>query len=207
METQKNNRHILAEAATMRAAAEGNSNILEGYASVFNHRSKLIFDWGDTYFEVIEPGAFDDALRAENLNVIATVNHRRDLMLGRTKSNTLRLTVDERGLKYDIDIPDTSLGRDTKIQVERGDFFESSFVYTVQRENIRWDETEDGVPVRYIKKVDRLYDVSIVTDGAFSNTDIAAREYKEYREQKENEQQPHNVEAYARKLTLRKHKK
>lgn len=182
METNRNT-HIIDFKPSIRAASEGSTGrIIEGYASVFNQRSKLIFEWGEVFYEVIEPGFFDDILRSESLNCIATVNHRRDLMLGRTKSGSLRLTADDKGLKYEIDVPETQLGKDTLYQVERGDFFESSFIFTVQAANVRWDKTPEGIPIRYLSKADDLFDISIVTDGAYANTNIAAREWKAYKE-------------------------
>lgn len=207
METNRNT-HIIEFKPSLRAASEGNTQrVIDGYASVFNQRSKLIFEWGDLFFEVIEPGAFDDVLRSETLNCIATVNHRRDLMLGRTKNNSLRLLVDEKGLRYEIDVPDTQLGKDTLYQVERGDFYESSFIFIVQQANIRWDKTPEGVPIRYISKIDELYDVSIVTDGAYANTDIKARsaEFRAF----EQKQQPdltrlHLAQRRLKIITLKK---
>lgn len=209
METTKvNNRHYIPQQLIVRAAGEGTEGkIIEGYASVFEQRSKIIYDWYEGYFyEVIERGAFDEVLASKQLNVIATVNHMREKMLGRTKSGTLRLSTDDKGLRYEIDVPNTTLGNDTLVQIERGDFYESSFIYTVEKENIRWDETEEGIPIRYIKKVRDLFDVAVVTDGAFANTDVSAakRALEQYRQAQA--QKYSNLAAYQRKLMIRKHK-
>lgn len=165
-------------------AIEGKVNIRDGegegkklldfYASVFNQKSKLIRDWDGTYYEVMAPGCFDDVLRDPNLNCLATVDHSRQKMLGRTKSKTLMLSTDATGLNAIVDIPDTQLGKDTTVQVERGDYFECSFIFTADPADIKWDRTGE-IPVRTINKVQKLYDVSIVIDGAYANTAVTAR--------------------------------
>lgn len=147
---------------------------IEGYAIIFNQRSKLIKEWGETFFEVIEPTAADEVLRNENLNVIATVDHDRQKMLGRTKSGTLELIKDERGIKYRIQVPNTTLGNDMSELIERGDYFESSFVFTMPEDGYRTDRSE-ATPVRYISRFANMYDVAIVIDGAYANTAVALR--------------------------------
>lgn len=171
--------------------------LLDFYASVFNQKSKLIRDWDGTYYEVMAPGCFDDVLKDPNLNCLATVDHSRQKMLGRTKSKTLMLTTDATGLNAIVDIPDTQLGKDTTVQVERGDYFECSFIFTADPADIKWDRTGE-IPIRTIKKVQKLYDVSIVIDGAYANTAVAARS-AEFEEQTETTDKP-NPEADQRAI-------
>ncbi|WP_134736933.1 HK97 family phage prohead protease, partial [Escherichia coli] len=71
-----------------------------GYGSVFNSRSEPL--WG--FREIIKPGAFDDVL---NDDVRGLFNHDPNFILGRSSAGTLSLSVDERGLRYDIVAPDT----------------------------------------------------------------------------------------------------
>jgi HK97 family phage prohead protease len=195
-------------------ALEGKVNIREGegenegkklfdfYASVFNQKSKLIRDWDGTYYEIMAPGCFDDVLRDANLNCLATVDHSRQKMLGRTKSKTLMLSTDATGLNAIVDIPDTQLGKDTAVQVGRGDYFECSFIYTADPADIKWDRTGE-IPVRTVTKVQKLYDVSIVIDGAYANTVVAARS-KELEYEIEDDQQPDNQRAEAQHDILNK---
>lgn len=167
-------RTIPIENMSVRADEETGKRYLEGYAIIFNQRSKLIREWGEEFFEVIEPGAPDNVLADTGLNVIATVDHNRAKMLGRTKSGTLQLVKDERGLKYIIDLPNTTLGNDISEQVERGDYYESSFIFTVADKGVRYDRSEKTA-VRYVSDFGSIHDVAVVVDGAYANTAVKLR--------------------------------
>jgi uncharacterized protein len=149
---------------------------IEGYGSLFNHPSKLLYEWHEgeyrTFYEVILPGAFDDVLADPELNCIHTVDHNEGKLIGRTKSGTLNLSVDEVGLKYLVDVPNTTHGNDLYELVGRGDYYESSFIFTVKEE--RWEEKPEGL-YRYIEKVLGLYDTSTVLNGAYADTAVVAR--------------------------------
>lgn len=155
---------------------------IEGYAAVFNSRSKLIMEFGELFYEEIEPGAFRDVLESPELDVYLTFNHSRDYIIGRTKSGTLILREDETGLWFKAQMPETQVGHDTWELVKRGDLFENSFAFSVDNEGFRWTETEDDIPLRIITNVRRLVDVSVVTHGAYSDTSVAARQLAEYRD-------------------------
>lgn len=171
--TQKILNRSITEPIHIRADEEG-KRYIEGYAIVFNQRSKLIREWGETFYEVIESSAPDNVLRNENINVIATVDHNPARMLGRTRSGTLQLEKDDRGLKYRIEVPDTQLGKDMAALIERGDYFESSFIFSIADKGYRYDRSED-IPVRYISDFASLRDVSVVIDGAYANTEVGMR--------------------------------
>lgn len=163
----------------LRAVSEDGNRFIEGYGALFNHRSRLIMDWEGLYFEELREGAFDNALNADNVDVLMTFNHSRDKILARyTKEkgdviqNTLQLTTDKRGLRYRFEVPNTTLGNDTFESVKRGDLRESSFVFTVKENDQEWRKTEDGDALRVINSVNSLYDTSIVWKGAYSNTDV-----------------------------------
>src|SRR5690606_2679953 len=116
------------------------------------------------FFEVIERGAFDDVLSNDCRGLF---NHDSNLILGRTSSKTMRLSQDSTGLAYEIQADKRqSYVSDLLISLERGDVTQSSFAFTLTRENQRWVEEGDTI-TRYIKKVSRLYDVSPVTFPAY----------------------------------------
>ena len=158
---------------------EGNK-IIEGYASVFNHRSKLIFENGKIFNEVISRSAFDDVLQNENLDVLLTFQHDTNRPMARLNPskgiNSLQLSVDEKGLKYRAVLPNTSLANDTYELIRSGVLFENSFIFTVKREDETWAKDEQGNNIRTINKVSGLYDVSVVVEGAYSNTDLMIAE-------------------------------
>lgn len=173
-------RRIVKSDFSVRQNVSG-QNFIEGYASVFNQKSKLITEDGKTFYEIINPRAFDELLADPELNVIANRDHDDTKILARTRSGTLTLSVDDYGLKYSFIAPDTSLGRDTVVLLDRGDLFESSFKYWVRANDIKWSRDVDGTLIREVMKVSGLRDVAIVIDGAFANTDVGvtARDLQE----------------------------
>lgn len=163
------------EQVRIRSNEEDKSTYIEGYASVFNQRSRLIFEDGKWFYEIIKEGAFDEVLRSENLNVKAVLNHDESKLLGRSKSGTLQLETDTTGLKYTIRMGNTQLHRDTIEMVERGDLAESSFKYKVGKGDSTFTRDENGDLLHVVSKVRGLYDISLVNDGAFTNTNVAVR--------------------------------
>lgn len=150
---------------------------IRGYAAVFNSETVIGGkSWG--FREKIAPGAFAEAIKSSDVR--ALFNHEEDHVLGRTKAGTLRLSEDERGLKVEIDPPDTQDARDLITKMQRGDIDQMSFAFTMEGGMQTWDETGDP-PLRIIEKVGELMDVSIVTYPAYPDTEAAARSFAEAR--------------------------
>lgn len=150
-----------------------------GHAAVFNTISENL-GW---FREIIRPGAFDGVL--EN-DVRALFNHDSNKVLGRTKSGTLTLEVDEKGLRYVINPPDTTIAKDLMKSIERGDINQSSFGFIVEKDE--WEEQENGEDLRIIHKVKRLFDVSPVTFPAYPDTDVAKRSHDHFVDVNKKEQ-------------------
>jgi len=165
-----------------RAVEEDGKKFIEGYAAVFNSRSKLIMEMGELFYEEIERGAFADVLEEDGLDVYLTFNHSRDYIISRTVNGTLQLSEDDTGLWFRAEIPNVSYANDTYELVKNGTFFENSFAFAVDSDGFRWSETEDNIPLRIVNKIRRLVDVSVVTKGAYADTTVAARELQEYRD-------------------------
>jgi len=150
--------------------------LISGYGAVFydqrDQGTEFTFDiWGDTITERIMPTAFDEALKRAD-DVVGLVNHNRDRLLGRTTSGTMKLSVDERGLAYEIEAPDTTAGRDALAEIERGDMRGSSFAFYVDDQ--RW--IKDGErEVREINSV-TLIDTGPVLHPAYPSTTAAVRD-------------------------------
>ena len=123
--------------------------------------------------ETIAPGAFARALR-DKQDVRALFNHDSGNLLGRISSGTLRLQEDQTGLRYEIDLPDTTLARDVRTLVERGDLSGSSFAFRVKAETWRKDDNNPNCYRREINDVD-LIDVGPVTFPAYAGTQAAMR--------------------------------
>jgi len=163
----------------IRAAESGRT--IGGYAAVFNSRANI----GGYFEEVIAPGAFDDALMQD---VRALVDHDTGRVIGRTKAGTLRMKQDDMGLAVEIDLPDTSDGRDLATLIERGDVSGMSFGFVVTKET--WDETMEP-PMRTIQALD-LREVSVVAFPAYDDTSIAMRSLEKSREMTKAERAEHN---------------
>jgi len=126
-------------------------------------------DIGGRFTEIIAPGAFAAALGAD---VRALIDHDPGRVIGRSKAGTLRLSEDAIGLVVEIDLPDTSDGRDLAVSIERGDISGMSFAFKSTKEN--WDETDPKKPKRIILGLD-LRDVSVVAFPAYPDTSVALR--------------------------------
>lgn len=136
---------------------------LKGYAAVFDQPTTRQRDFAGT--ETIARGAFDGLLEGD---VAALVNHDVNQLLGRTGSGTLRLTSDEHGLGFDLDLPDTQLGHDVRTLVQRGDYGGMSFTAAIGQV----DRVKGGVVHRNFS---RLVDISVVTFPAYEGTSVLAR--------------------------------
>lgn len=153
-----------------RAAPEGTAGlgILTGYAAVFNSESRDLGGW----VEVIDPAAFGAPLPDGSLDlarhhrVIARSEHDSRALLGTTDAGTLRITVDDIGVRYFIDVPDTTAGRDAAVLAQRGDYAFSSFAFYTLPGGGEWRENEQGQLVRRVKSA-QLVDVAPVADPAY----------------------------------------
>lgn len=147
-------------AVTAEVRAKGRR--LEGYAAVFHSEARIA-----DFVETIAPGAFAASL-AERGDILALVDHDPGRVLARTKSGTLRLAEDTRGLAFDLDVPATTAGNDVLALAERGDLGGMSFAFSVKRD--RWDGER-----RTLQAVD-LHEISIVQSWpAYPDTLVQAR--------------------------------
>lgn len=157
---------------TLRASDEGSTPRIEGYAAVFNSPSETLSDWGPSFIETIARGAFKKTLN-DGADVRALLNHNPDFILGRSKSGTLTLAEDRKGLGVVIDPPDTVWARDLLTSMRRGDLDQMSFAFTVVRD--KWLEDKEAKTLtRELLEV-RLYDVSVVTYPAYPATSALVR--------------------------------
>ncbi len=175
-----NERERRSFAGVVEVREESGQPVIDGYAAVFGQTIEIM----GMFEEEIDPAAFDRALK-EKQDVRCLKNHDPSLLLGRTKNGTLRLSVDDHGLKYDSDPPDTTAGKDAVTEIKRGDMSGSSFAFRIRKEE--WIEEEGKKDKRIIKDVD-LFDVSPCTYPAFDETDVGVRAHREWREQRDAEQ-------------------
>lgn len=186
-------------ATEIRAETEGESRRIAGYAALFNSRSQ---DLGG-FTEVIAPGAFQTAL--ERSDVRSLFNHDPNLVLGRMKAGTLKVTEDERGLRIENDLPDTQVARDLLENMRLGNVDQMSFAFRVSREGQKWEE-RDGMLLRTITEVDELFDVSPVTYPAYADTSVAVRSLDAWRAEMVRGFPAEDAERILRMKSWRRHK-
>ena len=136
-----------------------------------------------TFRERIERSAFDNL---DAYDIHALYNHDYDKVLARRNKGkgTLELTTDETGLKFGFELPDTATGNEVRTLVSRGDVDQASWAFTVKKEE--WVDVRSEKPLRVIKEVGEIYDISLTPRGANPTTSVALRsleaakeEYKE----------------------------
>lgn len=146
------------------------SRAVSGYAIIFNSESK---DLGG-FNEVIEPSALEGVL--ERSDVLCLLNHNEDKgVLARCNQGkgSLTLEVDEKGLRYSFEAPNTSLGDELLEGIKRGDISTSSFAFKVEKDN--WTKRSDGRYLRTINSISSLFDVSPVYRAAYEATSVNRR--------------------------------
>ena len=163
-------RRILTGSTVELRAAGDKGPALVGYAAVFNSRS---LDLGG-FQEIIAPGAFEKVVADADEDMRALFNHDRHRVLGRRSAGTLRLREDDDGLHDEIDLPDTTLGRDLAESVGRRDITGQSFSFIVAEDGDEFADV-DGVLIRTIRRFERLFDVGPVTFPAYEGTTVDAR--------------------------------
>lgn len=135
---------------------------LEGYAALFGREARI-----GSFVETIAPGAFRSALTGD---VLALLDHDQGKVLGRTRSGTLRLSEDTRGLAFSLDLPDTAAGRDVLALAERNDLGGMSFGFTVPKGGDSWSGER-----RTLRTIG-LKEISVVQSWpAYPDTELALR--------------------------------
>jgi HK97 family phage prohead protease len=161
--THELERRMFAEAPGLEVKQDDNGRtVIRGYAAVFESESQ---DLGG-FVEIVERGAFDAVMRS-NPDVFGKYNHER--VIGRTSSGTMRLMVDERGLRYEIDPPHSAA--DVVELIERGDVRGSSFAFRTNPKDEVWEKDSKGRQVRRIRSFSFLGDAGPVDQPAYLATE------------------------------------
>lgn len=179
MENKREIRIIGAEyAPRIREASEDESRTIEGYAIVFDRSSVLLNDYWKNYTEIIHREAVSQQLLDES-DIKMTLWHNRERLLARRDKGqgSLEVGIDEKGVWYRFEAPHTPDG-DTALElVKRGDLTGSSFTYTTNKaEDVRYDKLDDGSVVRHVMRIGHIYDITIASDPAYTDTSVNARE-------------------------------
>ncbi|KRG09883.1 peptidase U35 [Staphylococcus sp. NAM3COL9] len=147
-------------------AVDNEKMIVEGYALRFNTLSN---DLGG-FVETISPQALKDT---DLTDVRCLIDHDSSKVLGRTASETLSLNIDDEGLYFRCQLPDTSYSRDLYENIRLGNINQCSFGFILDEDGDTIEKRDDGLFKRTLNKIKSLFDVSVVTFPAYQDTDVA----------------------------------
>ena len=175
-------RELSQSTIELREDGEG-KRTLTGYAVKWEMKSHALGFW-DSFREQFKRGAFTASLGKDDQR--ALWSHDTSKVLGRTGNGTLRLFEDDIGLRFEMDLPNTTLGNDTYETVKRGDVDGVSFGFRALKQE--WDESDPENIIRTITSAD-LFEISPVAFPAYPDSAVAARNadpYKVYLQEKED---------------------
>jgi HK97 family phage prohead protease len=157
----------LTQTIEVRSDEDEQSNAITGYALKFNRWSE---DLGG-FKEIISPEALNGT---DMSDVRALIDHNSSSIIGRTTAGSLSLEVDDIGLKFRCEMPNTTYAKDLMENLRNGNINQCSFAFSVDDDGdeFRYDENTDMFS-RTIKKIRQLFDVSVVTYPAYRDTDVA----------------------------------
>jgi len=193
-------RELISEGIEIREAENGTKTIT-GYAVKWEMKSETL-GYFYRFKEQFKKGAFADSLKEDDQR--ALWSHDTSQVLGRTKNVTLRLTEDDIGLRFELDLPPTTLGNDVYQTIKRGDVDGVSFGFKKLKEE--WDESDPDNITRTLLKA-KLLEISPVAFPAYPDSTVSARDYdpyKEYLDEREAEKEPFfNSQNLRKKLELK----
>lgn len=172
-------RELTTNEIEIREDDDGNRSI-SGYAVKWEMKSHVL-GYYYKFREQFKKGAFADSINDGDQRFLWS--HDSGKVLGRIKNDTLRLKEDNIGLRFELDLPKTTLGNDTYESIKRGDVDGVSFGFRNPDDHV--EEFDDEIPLRTIKKAD-LIEVSAVAFPAYPDSEVSARGFdrmKEYSEE------------------------
>ena len=207
--------NFAASGLQVREAAEGEeSRTLVGYALKFGTRSVNLTPWSRwrEVYEILNPGC----ISMEMLNrqdVVFTAFHNPEKVLGRCTNGkgTLRMSIDSVGLHIECEMPHTELGNEILELVKRGDLCGMSFAYVTDEEDsenavsYEREADKDGKEVwlRHVKRIDKMFDVTVAGHPAYEETEISQRELFEAHLPKAEAEQQREKEAQDKATVMR----
>lgn len=177
--TVERNVGIDVEISAKSNKIKGSIGELSGYAIKFNKPSVV----EAPFTEYIMSTALD---HVDISKVLILYDHNYANVLGRVDAGTLELKVDDTGLKFKVQVPDTSLGRDVYANVKAGNLKGMSFGFTVAKGGDSWKQTSPK-PTRFINQIKKVNEISIVSLPAYDDTSVNVTRdfdaFKHYKEQ------------------------
>lgn len=183
-------------------STEDGATHIKGKGIVFGQKSQRL----GFFVEIIDAKALE---LADLGDMQSYFNHNADYTLGTLRNSTLSYEIDASALHYDVLAPATQTIRDLVVSpIERGDVTGSSFMFDIERNGDEWEESADGIYIRYVRKIKKVYEVGPVSMPAYpqTTTDVSARRsldaFIEETKKKEQESVHYLLQNAKRKLQL-----
>ncbi|QUG80547.1 HK97 family phage prohead protease [Bacillus subtilis] len=174
-----------SQEGTLKAHSDDDGpKVISGYALKFGTRSHNL----GGFIEMIDKRALD---QTDMSDVRALIDHDPSKILGRTSAGTLKLEVDDIGLRFDVTLPNTQYASDLYENLRVGNISNCSFGFMLGKDGDSFTrDQETGLPLRSLRNISKLTDVSVVTYPAYEDTDvtIAKRNLQQYEERNRNPQ-------------------
>ncbi|MDO3660756.1 HK97 family phage prohead protease [Bacillus sp. C28GYM-DRY-1] len=172
-----------SQEGTLKAHSDDDGpKVISGYALKFGTRSHNL----GGFIEMIDKRALD---QTDMSDVRALIDHDPSKILGRTSAGTLKLEVDDIGLRFDVNLPNTQYATDLYENLRVGNISNCSFGFMLGKDGDSFTrDQETGLPLRSLRNISKLTDVSVVTYPAYEDTDvtIAKRNLQQYEERNRN---------------------
>ena len=160
-------RSIASSFQAVEHSEDSDSYIIEGYATTFD----VPYDFGRGGMkECISSRALD---AADMTDVVLQLNHE-GAPLARLKNGSLSIDMDSHGLHVRADLSGSKMGRELYEAVSNGLIDSMSWGFTVADDGWSYDRQNRTATV---ERIDKVYDVSIVTFPANADTEVHARSY------------------------------
>lgn len=183
---QKEIRKFIATDLETRTEENSSEKIISGYINKFNTRSQYM-----GFYEEVSKGAFDKTL-ADGHNIYAMYNHDDNMILGSTRSGSLKLNVDNIGLHFELKInPNISYASDLYELVKSEDIDGCSFGFWVTDDE--WTYTEDKIDLRIIKELE-LIEVTITPFPAYLDSEASCRSFELHNKEVEKAKELRDLE-------------
>lgn len=173
--TETEYRAVELDIGELRASQDDNSiGQIAGTAIVFDTPSTNL-----PFTEIIAKGGLEGV---DLSGVLALYNHDFANVLGRVDAGTLQLNVDDHGLHFVLDVPNTTLGHDVYTNIKNGNLRGLSFRFTIADGGEQWKNV-NGEPTRVISKISTMREISLVSVPAYDDTSVTiTRSFKEFTE-------------------------
>ncbi|MCB2354344.1 HK97 family phage prohead protease [Clostridium estertheticum] len=178
---EKEIRNIIVNKLETRVATDSTEKIISGYINKFNTRSQYM-----GFYEEVATGAFDKTL-ADGHNIFSMFNHNDDKILGSTRANSLKLSIDEVGLAFELRINDKiSYANDLYELVQEGSIDGCSFGFYVIDDS--WVTTTEGIDLRIIKEIE-LIECTLTPFPAYLDSQASCRSFTNFEESKTKDEE------------------